>query len=103
MNKIEERENNRAMQAASKLFSTTSPTEDVVKEEIKVEVKEEVKVAEPKRKGRPVVNRETKKRYTLTFLPSIYNEASNIASEEGKSLSEVVGDFLSDYIKSNQK
>lgn len=53
----------------------------------------------PKKKGRPLVNRETKKRYTFTLLPSIYDMASELASQRGKSLSEVVGDFLAEYIK----
>jgi len=52
-----------------------------------------------KKKGRPVVSRETKKRYTLTFLPSVYEKASAKACEQGKSLSEVLGEFLSEYIK----
>lgn len=56
-------------------------------------------VAPVKKKGRPTVKRETKKRYTLTFFPSVYDKASAKASEEGKSLSEVLGAFLSAYIK----
>ena len=102
MGNIKDRENNRARQAVSQMFSTKTEAVEEVKEvntESKAEVTAVKEVAEPKRKGRPVVNRETKKRYTLTLLPSVYDAASQKASEQGKSLSEVVGDFLSEYIK----
>lgn len=58
-------------------------------------------MAEPKKKGRPKANREIKKRTTFTILPSIYEESSKIAYVDGKSVSELVEDYLSDYIKNN--
>lgn len=42
-----------------------------------------------KKKGRPKVRRETKKRTTLTILPSSYETASKIAYVDGKSVSEI--------------
>jgi len=117
---IVNKEKSRARQAVSQMFSTTSPAEDIIKKEVPEEVTETLEAfaeletvvepevpinphpitqAEPKRKGRPTVNRETKKRYTLTFLPSVYDKASAKACEQGKSLSEVLGEFLSEYIK----
>ncbi len=67
------------------------------------ETKPKVK-AEPKpkkKKGRPKANRETKKRITFTLLQSKYEQANKIAYIEGKSVSEVIGEFLSKYIKKN--
>lgn len=63
-------------------------------------VKEEKKtVTEPKKRGRPKVNRETKKRISFTILPSLYDKASEIAYNEGKSVSELVSDFLTEYVQ----
>lgn len=56
---------------------------------------------ERKGPGRPKVSREKKERYTLTLFPSKYNAAQKIANENGKSLSEVVDDFLDIYVKKN--
>lgn len=60
--------------------------------------------AEPPKKkrkaGRPKLqNRELRKRYSFTILPSLYEKAQEKASAEGKSLSELITDFLSDYTK----
>ncbi|MDF2944565.1 MAG: hypothetical protein K0S01_3423 [Herbinix sp.] len=52
-----------------------------------------------RKKGRPTVNRETKKRYTITLMPSLYAKASDKAAEQGRSLSEVIGRYLEAYIK----
>ena len=60
------------------------------------EVKKEVK-----KPGRPKVNRETKKRYTFTLLPSIYYQAVDIAYANGKSISELVEELLQQYIGMN--
>lgn len=57
---------------------------------------------EARKKGRPKANRETKKRITFTIFQSQYEQASKIAYIDGKSVSEVIGDFLSDYIKKNR-
>lgn len=103
---IKDREANRARQALSGMFSTSQPqTEPVEKnEETAVDTPKTVTKprapasTEPKRRGRPAVQRETKKRFTLTLLPSVYDEASRKAYEEGKTLSEVVNDYLAKYI-----
>jgi len=98
---IADREKNReskARQEAIKMLMTTAssaPTTEVMKESKAESSAQEV----TKRKGRPAVNRETKKRYTLTLLPSVYDAASKKAYEQGKTLSEVVGDFLSEFVK----
>lgn len=55
-----------------------------------------------KKRGRPKSNRETKQRITFTLLKSNYEEASKVAYIEGKSVSQVVGDFLYDYVNQNQ-
>ncbi|MEG0153510.1 MAG: hypothetical protein RR744_10135 [Cellulosilyticaceae bacterium] len=56
---------------------------------------------EKKKAGRPKVNRELKKRYSFTILPSLYEQSSEIASNEGKSLSELITDFLTEYVEKN--
>lgn len=87
-NKLEQREARRTQSVVSSLIG------------------KEIKQAEPKdeakKKGRPKANRETKKRITFTILQSQYEQASKIAYVDGKSVSEVVGDFLSDYVKKNR-
>jgi predicted HicB family RNase H-like nuclease len=55
-----------------------------------------------KKRGRPKVNRETKKRISFTILPSLYEQASEIAYNEGKSVSELISEFLKKYIKTHQ-
>lgn len=62
---------------------------------------EKPQTEKPKKKGRPKVNRELKKRYSFTILPSLYEQSSKIASNEGKSLSELITDFLTEYIEKN--
>lgn len=56
-------------------------------------------VLAPKKKtaGRPKINRETKKRYTFTILPSLYERAAQKAEEDGFSLSEKVSYLLEEY------
>lgn len=61
----------------------------------------EPQAEKPKKKGRPKVNRELKKRYSFTILPSLYEQSSEIASNEGKSLSELITDFLTEYVEKN--
>ena len=55
----------------------------------------------PKNKtaGRPKINRETKKRYTFTILPSLYERAARKAEEDGLSLSEKISSLLEGYTK----
>lgn len=65
------------------------------------ETENHAKGPKPKKKGRPKMNRETKKRITFTLLQSKYEQASKIAYIDGKSVSEVIGEFLEEYIKKN--
>lgn len=58
--------------------------------------------AAPKKRGRPKVNRETKKRISFTILPSLYEQASEIAYNEGKSVSELVAEFLQEYVEKHK-
>lgn len=60
---------------------------------------EKPQTKEPKKRGRPKVNRELKKRYSFTIIPSLYEQSSEIASNEGKSLSELITDFLTEYVE----
>lgn len=61
--------------------------------------------AEPKKKaGRPKLkNREKKARYTFTITPSLYEKAQTVAYENGKSLSELIADFLTEYVSLYEK
>lgn len=53
---------------------------------------------EKKKAGRPKLqNRELRKRYSFTILPSLYEKAQEKAGNEGKTLSELITDFLTDY------
>ena len=78
------------------------------KAQAKAQAKEKVQTQETpqekpqaKKKGRPKVNRELKKRYSFTMIPSLYEQSSEIASNEGKSLSELITDFLTEYVGKN--
>lgn len=65
----------------------------------KTKVKDE---KEPKKRGRPKLNREIKERKTFTILQSDYEKASKIAYVEGRSVSEVLGQYLAEYVDKNQ-
>lgn len=54
-----------------------------------------------KKPGRPKVNREKKDRYTLTLMPSNHDKAAEIAYQEGKSVSELVDEYLAQYVRKN--
>lgn len=58
---------------------------------------------EAKKRGRPKVNRELRKRTSITILPSLLEKASAIAAENGKSISQIIEDHLVDYVKNNSK
>lgn len=45
-------------------------------------------------KGRPKENRETKKRVSLSVLPSLYEDVQKIAYVQRRSTSEVMGDLM---------
>ena len=63
------------------------------------QAQEKKQTTETKKLGRPKVNRETKKRISFTILPSLYEQASEIACNEGKSVSELIAEFLTEYVK----
>ena len=59
----------------------------------------QVNTPEQKKKaGRPKTNRETKRRITLTLMPSNYEKAQTKAYNEGLSVSELIDDFLARYV-----
>lgn len=60
-----------------------------------------VESKEPRKRGRPKANRETKERKTFTLRPSVFIKASEIAYQEGKSISEVVEELLTEYINTH--
>lgn len=57
---------------------------------------------EEKRKGRPPVNRETKKRISLAVFPSVYEDIGKIAYVDRDTISNLIGKCLEEYIKKNQ-
>lgn len=61
------------------------------------------KEPQTKKRGRPKLNRETKKRISFTILPSLYEKASKLAYKEGKSVSELIADFLTEYVNKHSK
>lgn len=76
--------------------------QEAVKEKIKEgqAQPEQATIQEPKKRGRKKLeNREKKKRYSFTILPSVYEKAQEKAEAEGKTLSELVSDFLVKYGK----
>lgn len=54
-------------------------------------------------RGRPKTMRETKRTYTLMFLPSVYEDAKKIAYVEHRSISDVAGALLAQYVRDNQE
>lgn len=66
------------------------------------QIKEKQITREPRKRGRPKLNRETKKRISFTILPSLYEQASEIAYNEGKSVSELIAEFLTEYVKKHK-
>ncbi len=49
------------------------------------------------RKGRPKEDRETKKRISLSVLPSLYEDIQKIAYVQRRSLSDLIGEQLKQY------
>lgn len=43
--------------------------------------------------------KETKKRYNLVILPSVYEDMQKIAYVERRSVSEIAGELFADYVK----
>ena len=67
--------------------------------EIQTDTKNAVEDTIKKRGRKKLENREKKKRYSLTILPSIYEKAQEKAEKEGKTISELVSKFLLKYSK----
>ena len=57
---------------------------------------------EPKKQGRPPVNREKKKRVSMSLFPSDYEKIQQIAFEQRASVSDIFGDLMKKYIAENQ-
>ena len=55
----------------------------------------------PQGKGRPKVERETKKRVTLAIFPSVYESLQKIAYVNRQSASDVVTELIAEYVKAN--
>lgn len=53
-------------------------------------------------RGRPKAMRETKRSYTLMFLPSLYEDVKKIAYMERRTVSDVVGACLTQYVQDHQ-
>lgn len=68
-------------------------------EEIQTDIKNAVEDTIKRRGRKKLENREKKKRYSLTILPSIYEKAQEKAEKEGKTISELVSKFLLKYSK----
>ena len=47
--------------------------------------------------GRPKADRETKKRVSLSVLPSLYEDIQKIAYVQRRSISDVVGDLMEQF------
>ena len=55
------------------------------------------------KKGRPKENRETKKRVSLSVLPSLYEDIQKIAYVQRRSISDLIGEQLVQYRKEHEK
>lgn len=52
-------------------------------------------------KGRPKVNRETKKRVSLALYPSSYGDLQKIAYVDRKSASDIISDLIAEFVAAN--
>lgn len=52
-------------------------------------------------RGRPKLQREIKKRISLTVLPSVYNDMQKIAEVQNSNISKIVSEFFEQYIREN--
>lgn len=56
----------------------------------------------PKKKtGRPKMQIEKKKSFTVSMLPSLYQKGIDIAYSQGKTLSQVITELLTEYVEKN--
>lgn len=53
-------------------------------------------------KGRPKADYETKKRISMTVLPSLYENVQKIAYMERKSIAGIVEEFFERYVEENR-
>lgn len=53
------------------------------------------------KKGRPPVERETKKRVSLALYPSSYGDLQKIAYVDRKSASDIVSELIAEYVAQN--
>ena len=61
----------------------------------------EKKADKPAGKGRPPVERETKKRVSLALYPSSYGDFQKIAYVKRQSVSDIVSELIADYVAAN--
>lgn len=78
MSKLEDRENRRRSSVISSMVQSAPPVVN-------------------KKRGRPKEERETKKRVSLSILPSLYRDIQKIAYMQRKSTSELVEEMMEDY------
>ena len=62
---------------------------------------DEKKADKPAGKGRPPVERETKKRVSLALYPSSYGALQKIAYVNRQSASDIVSELIADYVAAN--
>lgn len=55
----------------------------------------------PTGKGRPKVDRETKKRVSLALYPSSYSDLQKIAYVDRKSASDIISDLIAEFVSAN--
>ena len=55
------------------------------------------------KKGRPKEERETKKRVSLSVLPSLYEDIQKIAYVQRRSISDVVGDLMEQFREGHEE
>lgn len=55
------------------------------------------------KKGRPKVDRETKKRISLSVLPSLYEDIQRIAYVQRRSTSDLVAELLEQYRETHEQ
>lgn len=58
-------------------------------------------VEKPAGKGRPKVDRETKKRVSLALYPSSYSDLQKIAYVDRKSASDIISDLIAEFVAAN--
>ena len=82
MSKLEERESRRRSSVVGSIVDSTTA------------------VANGK-KGRPKENRETKKRVSLSVLPSLYEDIQKIAYVQRRSVSDIISELMEEYRAKN--